>query len=864
MASDPSSRDIAPVDDSIEVDPSTVDESTVDEGMSDELVEQRGDVAQETTPDKPHVQVFDDPEVRVHRVSDLVASLAAVLGVILVLLIGAFAHETTIGLSEDISGFSAFLQRVLVAPVNVFSGIVTLVVPALVLGELALRKEPRRILEVLGASIFAFIVTVVATLTTQAWAGQELLDSLSVPGAGGDMLVQLPAYISAIAAMLTVSGRRTDRKMLSFSWNMLWIALVVAAISGIVTVPAALVTVLIGRAAGLLWRYALGSSADRAYGDELIEGIRRAGYEPKRLVRADQAEGDAARDSIDHVSTAMGRTRHGRVYEMTTVQGHQLLLIALDGDQQAAGFIAKWWNSIRLRGINARADVGLRHTAESTALVSHAARTAGVRTARVLGMSQAHETMLLIYQRPLGVMPLADVPNGAVTDALLDAIWKEVETAHRAGITHRSLSADTILVGIDTATGDPVVWLTSWELGEVASSSLASRIDRAQILAMTATLVGAERAVDAAFRNLGTEEIEQAAPLLQAIALPKATRTEIKKNHEVKVLQGVREAIVERLPEADIEQENIARFGIRQTVMIAAGLVAVYLILGSFNTEETFEALGGANPAWLAAAFLLALLTFVGAALAMAAFSPIKLPWTRVLLAQVAAAYIALVAPAGVGPAALNLRLLTKRKVATPLAVATVALVQVSAVVVTVVGLLILTLASGSGNTLSALPSTAVMIGVGGVILVVLAALMVPKVRAWVAKKIMPTIRQTWPRLVQVLAQPWRLATGLGGNLLMTVAYVAAFQATLLAFDQHLDIVDVAFIYLLGNAVGALIPTPGGIGTIDAALTAGLTSAGLNPATALSVALVYRLLTYWARIPLGYVAMKWMEKKGEL
>lgn len=818
----------------------------------------------EGTPPLPMVQILDEPESRVHRFSDLLAALAALIGMVLVLLLGSFANETTVGLSEDISGFSAFLQRVLVAPVNVFSGIVTLVVPALVLGELALRKEPRRMLEVIGASILAFVATVVATNTTEAWGAQELLDSLSVPGAGGVMVVQLPAYISAVAAMLTASGRRADRKILSFSWYMLWIALAVAAISGIVTIPAAVVTVLIGRAAGLLWRYAVGSSADRAYGDALAEGIRRAGFEPRQLVRADGPEGSSAGVTVDRVSSAMGRTRQGRVYQLTTVQGHKLLVIALDGDRQAAGFFAKWWKSIRLRGINARADLGLRQTAEATALVSHAARTAGVRTARVLGMSHVRDTMLLIYQRPIGVQPLADLPEEDVSDELLDSMWKEIEVAHSAGISHRSLSSDTMLVGVEDATGDPVVWLTSWELGEVASSNLAWRIDRAQILAMTAVKVGAERAVDAAFRNLSSETIEQSAPLLQSIALPKHTRSEIKHKKDVKVLQTVREAIVARLPDADVEQENIARFSVRQAVMLGAGLVAIFLVLSSFNTEQTLEALRSADPVWLLAGFALALLTFVGAALAMAAFSPIKLPWTRVLTAQVAAAYVALVAPAGVGPAALNLRLLTKRKVATPLAVATVALVQVSAVVVTVGGLLVLTLVSGSQGTLTALPSSSVLFGVGAMIIVIALALLVPAVRGWVAKRVMPTVRQTWPRLVQVLSQPGRLALGVGGNLLTTIAYVAALQATLLAFGQHLAIVDVAVIYLLGNAAGALIPTPGGIGTIDIALATGLRSAGLPLSVALSVALIYRLLTYWARIPLGFVAMRWMQKQGEL
>lgn len=810
------------------------------------------------------VQIIDEPVVRVHRFSDLVATLATVIGIVLVLVIGSFAHETTLGLSEDISGFSKFLQRLLVAPVNVFSGIITLVVPALVIGELAVRKEPRRILEVIGASILALVVTLIATWTTETWGSEELLASLSARGLDGIVAVQLPAYISGVAAMLTAAGRRSDRKVLSFSWNMVWIAVAVAMISGIITVPAGIVTVLIGRATGLLWRYALGSNSDRAYGEVLVEGIRRAGYESKRLVRADDVTRSATAVPIDTVSSAMGRTRQGRVYELTTVQGHQLLVIALDGDRQAAGFFAKWWTSIKLRGINARADLGLRHTAESTALVSHAARTAGVRTARVLGMSSIRDTMLLVYQRPLAVQPLADLEPDAITDELLDAIWQEVETAHGAGISHRSLSSDTILVGLDEATGSPVVWLTSWELGEVASSSLAWRIDRAQILAMTAVAVGAERAVDAAFRNLPSEELEKAAPLLQSIALPRTTRAEIKRRKDVKVLQSLREAIVEHLPDADVEQENIARFGVRQAVMIGAGVVAVYLLLSSFSTEQTLAALRAANPGWLLAAFLLGLLSFVGATLAMLAFSPIKLPWVRVLVAQVAAAYVALVAPAGVGPAALNLRLLTKRKVATPLAVATVALVQVSAVVVTIVGLLGLTLISGSGGTLNALPSTAIMIGIGTVIVVVAVAMLFPYVRAWARRKLGPTVRQTWPRLVQVLGQPWRLGLGMGGNLLMTAAYVAAFQAVLIAFGQELSIVDVAVIYLLGNAVGAIIPTPGGIGTVDAALTAGLTGAGLPPSIAFSVALVFRLLTFWARIPLGFFAMKWMERKGEL
>jgi uncharacterized membrane protein YbhN (UPF0104 family) len=302
----------------------------------------------------------------------------------------------------------------------------------------------------------------------------------------------------------------------------------------------------------------------------------------------------------------------------------------------------------------------------------------------------------------------------------------------------------------------------------------------------------------------------------------------------------------------------------RTVFTLAAGVVFAYLLFAVFNTEQVLNSLNDANPWWLLAAFVWMLLTFVGAAIALLAFSPAKVPWSRAVLAQVAAAYLALAAPAGVGPAALNMRLLTKRKVPAPLAVATVALVQVSAVVVTVVGLVVITFITGSEGTLAALPSGAVMSAVGLTAMIVALALTVPRVRQWAVGRLRPLVRQTWPRLAQILGQPWRIVFGLGGNLLLTVAYVGAFDSVLKAFGQDLAIIDVTVLFLLGNAVGAVIPTPGGIGAVEGALLAGLSSAGLTPTVAGAVVVVYRLLTYWARIPLGWAAMRFLQRRGEL
>ncbi|MCB2413425.1 flippase-like domain-containing protein [Demequina sp. TTPB684] len=811
-----------------------------------------------TTPRAVHI--VDDPETRVHRMADLISLLGVGLGIVLVLLLGAYAHGTTEGITDDVQGISKVLQRLLVAPVNLFSGIVTLVLPAAVVVDLALRREPRRILEAIGSSAAGFALTVGAVYLAQAVGSDEVVRSLSV-GFGDDAEVTLPAYIAGVAALLTVAGRRGTRRTFTISWNILWAALAVAVISGIVTLPAALITVLIGRLAGLGLRYALGSTTDRAYGDSLVEGIERAGFIPKRLVRADP-NGEATDEDQDELSTALGRTRHGRVYALTTIENHHLIVVALDADQHAAGFLTKLWSSLRLRGIDARADVSLRHSAEATALVSHAARGAGVHTARVLGMSQARDTMIVIYQRPLSARPLSQFDSAEVTDETVDAVWDQVLKAHKVGISHRSLSADTVMVGHDELVDVPTVWLTSWELGEVATSELAKRIDRAQLVAMLAPIVGADRAVAAAFRALGDEGVEQFAPMLQTIVLPRSTRAALSTSDVD--LGGLRKEIVERLPDADVEPDKIARFGLRTVLTIAAGIVAAYLVFASFNTEDVLGALSDSNPWWLLVALGWSMATFFGAAVALMAFSPIKLPWSRALLAQVAAAYLALAAPAGVGPAALNMRLLTRRKVSAPLAVATVALVQVSAVVVTVVGLVTLSLITGSEGTLAALPSSSVLVGVVGTAAVIALAMVVPRVRGWALGRLRPLVRQTWPRLAQVLSQPWRLALGLGGNLLLTIAYVGAFDATLRAFGQDLALIDVTVLFLLGNAAGAIVPTPGGLGVVEGALTAGLISAGLPKEIAASVVVLFRLFSYWARIPLGYLAMRFLQRTGEL
>jgi len=382
------------------------------------------------------------------------------------------------------------------------------------------------------------------------------------------------------------------------------------------------------------------------------------------------------------------------------------------------------------------------------------------------------------------------------------------------------------------------------------------------MVALLALRVGAARALESATTVVGPDALASIGPLLQTLALPRQTRDEMRAHKEV--LAELRSALVGRLPDADVEPERLTRFGARTVLTVLLPVIAVVVILTTINLREITTALATSDWRWSVAAFALSLLTFVGAGLTLVAFAPVKLSLFSATLVHAVGAFVSLAAPAGIGSAALNLRLLTRRGVASSLAIATVALVQVAQFVVTVVLLLILSLAFGSNDASRFTPSPGVLIAIGLLAAAVAASLLVPAVRQWAVRYTMPTVRQILPRLIEVAGQPSKLALAIGGNVLLTMGFVLAFDASLAAFGQHLTLIQVALIYLVGNTAGAIVPTPGGLGTIEGALIFGLTAAGINAGIAASVVILFRVVTFWLPIPLGWVALRYLQRTDEI
>jgi uncharacterized protein (TIRG00374 family) len=71
-------------------------------------------------------------------------------------------------------------------------------------------------------------------------------------------------------------------------------------------------------------------------------------------------------------------------------------------------------------------------------------------------------------------------------------------------------------------------------------------------------------------------------------------------------------------------------------------------------------------------------------------------------------------------------------------------------------------------------------------------------------------------------------------------------------------------IFLAGAAIGSPAPTPEGLGAVEIALSTSLAAAGMPSAAAVSSVLLYRLATFWLPVPIGWAAMRWLQRHDAL
>lgn len=163
----------------------------------------------------------------------------------------------------------------------------------------------------------------------------------------------------------------------------------------------------------------------------------------------------------------------------------------------------------------------IEHEVYLTILAKH---TAGVRTPEVVGIYRVGQNSYAMVQKRIDAVGLDDVPKAGVTDRVLDSVWKEIIKLHKHQIIHKDLRTANIM--IDRKTGLP--WIIDFGFSECAVSPTSNYKDNVEFIASSAAKVGAKRAVAAANRVIGPEELAKALPFMQYAALSGATTAELK------------------------------------------------------------------------------------------------------------------------------------------------------------------------------------------------------------------------------------------------------------------------------------------------------------------------------------------------
>jgi uncharacterized membrane protein YbhN (UPF0104 family) len=787
------------------------------------------------------IQVTDHLERRIRKPIDALRCVVSCTWIFVLAVAAVAASATTTGVETDIVGASKRLPHALLIVVPTLALFALIVLPVALAVAQLVRRQARTLAEAVATGLLAAIVAQVTNvvLTRQA---ARLYYAIIMSRPGADHIHALDPYLAGLITYTTIiglTGRPGWRNALALTIGAYAIVQLTAATT---TILAILITLLAGRAIGLAVRYGAGSIS----------------------LRPSAADIAAALAATDLTVTAIRRVRQppagatgSRLYEVVTEGGDQLDAVVFDHDQQAAGAIYRLYRWVRVRGqVSRAAPLSVERAVERRALLSYAAMDTGVLTPRLRTLVPVgSEAVVLAYDKCPGTT-LAQ-RNPGCTDEEIRRIWDAVSQLHAHRVTHRALTADRILF-----TTDGRVMLLDPGDGDVAATDLQIRLDTAQLIVELALYVGAEKSTRLAVEKVGASELVTVLPLLQPVALARPTRHALRRRRDV--LSAVRKALLAAVPANEVTPVQLERIRPRALVTLVASVAASYLLAGELARASLGKLLPSVDWRWGLAALALSALTYAAATLSLSGFVAERLSFTRTLLVQVASSFVTLVTPAAVGGVALNVRYLQRKKIPAPVAVASVGVNQVVAFVLHILLIATFAAVAGAGSTRPIRPPTWAYFVVAGLVAVAGAVLAVPAGRRMVRARLSPTFGQVIPQLLEISQRPRKLAMGFGGAISLSLAYILCLATCVAAFGGSAPIAKIGVVYLTGATLGSIIPTPGGLGIVETALTAGLTAAGVPGAVALSAVLLFRLLTFWLPVPVGWIALNSLERRHDL
>jgi uncharacterized membrane protein YbhN (UPF0104 family) len=248
---------------------------------------------------------------------------------------------------------------------------------------------------------------------------------------------------------------------------------------------------------------------------------------------------------------------------------------------------------------------------------------------------------------------------------------------------------------------------------------------------------------------------------------------------------------------------------------------------------------------WFVGAAGAAGLTWVAGALCQQGAVLDRLPVIPLLAVQFAGSAANHLLPAGVGVAAINMRFLRKRGLSRATALRAVGLNTGAGVSVHLVALVVLLCAGLVAPEVLAGRAMVILIACAALGAIGVASVSVPRIRQRCLAVVRQQLSAAAAQWSELSRRPARVLQLWAGSAAVPVLHATTLALLTTALGGHVSVGTVFGAYFLATAVSAAIPSPGGFGSLDAALILALTAGGLGPAVAVAAVIGYRLITVW-------------------
>jgi uncharacterized membrane protein YbhN (UPF0104 family) len=230
-------------------------------------------------------------------------------------------------------------------------------------------------------------------------------------------------------------------------------------------------------------------------------------------------------------------------------------------------------------------------------------------------------------------------------------------------------------------------------------------------------------------------------------------------------------------------------------------------------------------------------------------------------IVQLAASFMSKILPGGIGATGLNARYLVKSGLDATEASALIVAQNLIGFVMFIVPLLIFLLIDG--QSIGSIFNLHIQLRFVIIALAVVAILGV--VLAWqrkLRKRVNEFVLNTVSSLRDITASPREITLAAASSLCITFLYVACLYASAHAFHSTLSISTAIIVYASAMIAKAAVPTPGGLGPVEVAMSVALIGAGIPHGQSLAIVLLYRLATFWVPVPFSILAYRYVMAKN--